>query len=116
MHEFGLMQSVLDNVEKSAREAGALKVTEIRLVIGEMREVVADSMDFAFEALSPNTLSESATLSITMIRARSRCSQCNHEFEHDRLRRSCPNCDSLATELLAGKEMYIDAIEVEMPE
>jgi Zn finger protein HypA/HybF involved in hydrogenase expression len=28
----------------------------------------------------------------------------------------CPACDALATELLAGKELYIDAIEVDIPE
>jgi hydrogenase nickel incorporation protein HypA/HybF len=116
MHEFGLMQSVLDNADKSAREAGAVRITDIRLVIGEMREVIPDSMDFAFEALSPNTLSENAVLHMTMISPRSRCTQCGHEFEHERFRRSCPKCDSLVTELIAGKELYIDAIEVEMPE
>jgi hydrogenase nickel incorporation protein HypA/HybF len=116
MHEFGLMQSVLENVEISARESGAIKVTEIRLIIGEMCEVIPDSMEFAFEALSPNTLSDNATLTITTVKPRSRCTQCGHEFEHKRLLRSCPKCESLVTELLAGKELYIDAIEVEMPE
>ena len=110
------MQSVLTTVETSAREAGAARVTEIRLTIGEMREVIPDSMDFAFEALSPNTLTENAILTMTLIKPRSRCTQCAHEFEHDRFRRGCPKCDSLATELLAGKELYIDAIEVEMSE
>lgn len=114
MHEFGLMQSVLNNAESSAREAGAKKVTEIRLVIGEMREIVPDAMDFAFEALAADTLCEKALLKMTMVRPRSRCTKCNHEFEHERFARGCPKCDSLATELICGKELYIDAIEVEM--
>jgi hydrogenase nickel incorporation protein HypA/HybF len=113
MHEFSLMQSVLSNVESAAREAGAQKISEIRLVIGEMREVVVDAMDFAFEAMSAKTLCEGAILKITTVRPRSRCTRCGEEFEHDRLRRSCPKCESLATELIAGKELYIDAIEVE---
>lgn len=110
------MQSVLENVEKSARDAGAVRVTEIRLVIGEMSEVVPDSLEFAFEALSPDTLSADAELKMTMVSPRSRCTQCGHEFEHKRFMRGCPNCESLVTELLAGKELHIDAIEVEMPE
>jgi hydrogenase nickel incorporation protein HypA/HybF len=115
MHEFGLMQSVLENVESSAREAGAEKVCEIRLVIGEMREVIPSAMEFAFEALSPDTMSDGARLEITMVTPRSRCSVCGHEFEHDRFHWMCPACDGLATELLAGKELYIDAIEVDIP-
>jgi hydrogenase nickel incorporation protein HypA/HybF len=116
MHEFGLMQSVLENVETSAREAGADRVLEIRLVIGEMREVFSEAMEFAFEALSPDTISEGARLEITTVRPRSRCTVCGHEFEHDRFHWMCPACDALATQLLAGKELYIDAIEVDIPE
>jgi hydrogenase nickel incorporation protein HypA/HybF len=115
MHEFGLMQSVLENVEASAREAGAERVVEIRLVIGEMREVVSDAMEFAFEALAPETLSEGAQLVMTTVRPRSRCLECGHSYEHDRFHWACPSCDALATELLAGKELYIDTIEVDLP-
>jgi hydrogenase nickel incorporation protein HypA/HybF len=110
------MQSVLENVEASAREAGATRVVEIRLVVGEMREVVPEAMEFAFEALAPETLSEGARLAMTRVAPRSRCLQCGHDFEHDRFHWACPVCDALATELLAGKELYIDAIEVDLPE
>jgi hydrogenase nickel incorporation protein HypA/HybF len=115
MHEFGLMQSVLENVEASARKAGAERVTEIRLVVGEMREVVPETMEFAFEALAPDTLSADARLTVTRVSPRSRCLQCGQSFEHDRFHWACPACDSLATELLAGRELYIDAIEVDIP-
>ena len=116
VHEFGLMQSVLGNVEAAAGEAGAQRVCEVRLVIGEMREVIPEAMEFAFEALTPGTLCDGATLTITMIRPRSRCAQCGKEYEHDRFHWMCPACGSLATELVAGKELYIDAIEVDLPE
>ncbi|MDR3307667.1 MAG: hydrogenase maturation nickel metallochaperone HypA [Coriobacteriales bacterium] len=113
MHEFSLMQSVLEQVDAAAKEAGAQRVTSVRLVIGDMAEVVGDAMEFAFEALTPSTLSEGAQLVITTVRPRSRCTACEHEFEHDRYHWSCPVCDSLATELLAGRELYIDSIEVD---
>ncbi|MDR3053523.1 MAG: hydrogenase maturation nickel metallochaperone HypA [Coriobacteriales bacterium] len=113
MHEFSLMQSVLETVEGTARDAGAARVTVIRLVVGQMTEVVADAMEFALEALGPGTLSEGAELVLTNVEPRSRCCVCGHEFKHDRYHWSCPACDSLATELLAGKELYIDSIEVE---
>jgi hydrogenase nickel incorporation protein HypA/HybF len=116
MHEFGLMQSVLENVEAAARDAGAERVCGIRLVVGQMREVIPDAMEFAFEALIPETLCQGATLTIKTVKPRSRCLQCGKEFEHDRFHWMCPACDALATELLAGRELYIDAIEVDLPE
>ena len=113
MHEFSLMTGVLDAVEMSAREHNAGKVVEIRLIIGEMAEVLDDAMDFAFEALAPGTLAEGAQLTMTKVAPQSRCLACGREFEHDRYHFSCPACDSLATELVAGREMYIESIEIE---
>ncbi|MDR0350279.1 MAG: hydrogenase maturation nickel metallochaperone HypA [Coriobacteriales bacterium] len=116
MHEFGLMQSVLEQVQETAREAGAERVYEIKLVIGEMREVLPEAMDFAFEALSPGTLCEGAHLRIRAVGPSSRCLSCGQSFEHDRFHWACPACDSLATEPLTGKELYIDSIEVDVPQ
>lgn len=62
------------------------------------------------------TRSPGATLDLTMIRPRSVCLECGHEFEHDLYNRFCPVCDSFATELLAGRELQIDSIEVDLPE
>jgi hydrogenase nickel incorporation protein HypA/HybF len=113
VHEFSLMQGVLSAVEDAAAEAGAGRVTEVRLVIGDMAEVVFDSMQFAFEALVPSTLCEGAELTMTAVQPRSRCLQCGNEFAHDRYQWTCPECGALATELLAGRELYIDSIEIE---
>ena len=116
MHEFSLMQGVLQSAVNVAQEAKARRVSEIRLVIGEMREVLPDAMEFAFEALVPDTLCEGAALKMTVLKPRSRCLQCNQEYEHDRFHWMCPSCESLATELLVGRELYIDAIEVDLAE
>ncbi|MDR2035422.1 MAG: hydrogenase maturation nickel metallochaperone HypA [Coriobacteriales bacterium] len=113
MHEFSLMTGVLDAVEISARENNASKITEVKLVIGAMSEVLEEAMDFAFEALSPGTLAEGARLTMTKVSPKSRCLACGEEFEHDRLHFACPRCDSLATQLIAGKEMYIESMEIE---
>jgi len=113
MHEFSLMQNVLATVESSAREANAERVTSIRLTIGELSEVLFDAMEFAFEALSPGTICEGATLTEIRVPPLSCCLMCKNEFTHDRYHWACPECDSLATELLSGREMYIDSIEIE---
>ena len=113
MHEFSLMTGVLSAVEESAREYKASKVVEIKLVIGEMSEVFEDAMHFAFETLTPGTMVEGARLTITKVSPKSRCLECGYEFEHTRFKFACPECDSLATELLAGKELHIESMEIE---
>ena len=113
MHEFSLMSSVLQTAIDSAKQAGASKVTAINLTIGRLTEVLPEAMEFAFEALTPDTIAEGSKLVMSFVEPRSRCLICGLEYNHDRFRRTCPECDALACELLTGRELLIDSIEVE---
>lgn len=119
MHELGIMTGVLDAVEASAKEAEANRVLVVRLSVGEMTEAIEDALRFAFEALSEQqeyALCAGAELDITMVRPKSRCLECGAEYEHDRFHMLCPECGSFATELIAGRELQIDNIEVDIPD
>lgn len=117
MHELGIMTGVMDAVTKSAHEAGADKVLKVTLSVGEMTECIQDALEFAFEALiEDDPFVRDAELTINMIKPKSRCLECGAEFEHDRFHMFCPECDSFATELLAGRELQIDSIEVDIPD
>ncbi len=116
MHEMGIMTGVLDSVNSAAQAANATKVTKISLSIGEMTEVIQDALEFAFEVMSEGTLSEGATLEVTTIKPRSLCLDCGEEFDHDRFHRVCPKCGSYSTNLVRGRELDIDSIEVDLPD
>lgn len=116
MHELGIMTGVMEAVDQSARQAGALKVLKVTLSIGEMTEAIEDSLRFAFEVLTEGTMSEGAELVINMVKPKSRCLDCGNEYEHDRFHMACPACGSYATELLAGRDLQIDSIEVDLPD
>lgn len=119
MHELGIMTGVMDAVETSARDAGADKVLKVSLSVGEMTEAIEDALQFAFEALvelEEHALCRDAELQITMVRPKSRCFECGAEYEHDRFHMLCPECGSFATELIAGRELQIDSIEVDIPD
>lgn len=113
MHEMGITQGILDASFTAAEKAGATRITEIRVSIGELTEVVDVALQFAFEALTPGTIAEGAQLVIVMIPARSRCRDCELEYDHDRFEMLCPACGSLNIEPLAGREMQIDSIEAD---
>lgn len=116
MHELGIMTGVMEVVEKTAVEAGADKVLSITLSVGEMTEAIEDALMFAFEALSENTIADGAELKINMIKPKSVCLECGEEFEHDRFHMLCPKCGSAFSKLIAGREMQIDSIEVDIPD
>ncbi|MDR0513557.1 MAG: hydrogenase maturation nickel metallochaperone HypA [Coriobacteriaceae bacterium] len=116
MHELGIMTGVMEAVELSARDAGADKVLKVSLSVGLMTEAIEDALRFAFEALSEGTLCEGATLEVAMVAPRSTCLECGAEYAHDRFHMLCPECGGFATKLIAGKELRIDSIEVDIPE
>ena len=117
MHELGIMTGVLEAANTAARDAGATKLLGVKLSIGEMTEAIEDALMFAWEALTEDDpFTEGATLEVNMVSPKSRCLECGVEFEHDRFHMFCPECDSFATELIAGREMQIDSIEVDLPD
>ena len=116
MHELGIMTGVMEAVEKSAVQAGATKVLNVTLSIGEMTAAIEDSLRFAFEVLTEGTMSEGAELEINMVKPRSLCLDCGAEYEHDRFHMVCPECGGYNTKLLAGRELQIDSIEVDLPD
>lgn len=116
MHELGIMTGVMDAVTKAANDAGADKVLKVSLSVGVMSEAIEDALRFAFEALSEGTISQGAELEISMVQPKSECLDCGAVYEHDRFHMVCPECESLGTKLIAGREMQIDSIEVDIPD
>lgn len=116
MHEFGIIDGVIKTVKQSAEDAGATKVYSIKLRVGDMTEAVEESLQFAYEVLTEGTILEGSTLEVEAVHPRSRCVECGAEFEHDRFHVRCPECNSPATTLIAGKELEIASIDVEIPD
>lgn len=111
MHEMGITQGILAASFDAAKAAGAERITEVRVSIGELTEIQEFALQFAFEALTPGTMAEGATLTVTHIPATSRCNQCGAEYQHDRFQMVCPECQAFDVTPLTGREMQIDSIE-----
>lgn len=116
MHELGIMTGVMESVEQAAKNANADKVLKISLQVGVMTEAIEDALRFAFEALSEGTMCEGAELDVNMVQPVSICLECGKEYEHDRFHMVCPECGSAFTQLIQGKEMNIESIEVDIPD
>ena len=107
------MQDILAACEKVARENGQTRITKISLIIGELTEVQDFALEFAFEALTSESMAAGAELDVTYLAPESRCKVCEHTYQHDRFTMLCPQCGSFEVELLHGRELAIDSIEAE---
>ncbi len=113
MHELAVTESILEIVTRHAEKAGAERVTAIYLVIGDLSSFIDESIQFYFDLLTPDTVAEGAVLHFHRIKTRFRCRTCGHEFEpvdHDW---QCPECGALGGDVIAGKEFYVESIEIE---
>lgn len=113
MHEMALTQSIIRIVEESAAAHGAAEVRSIKLTVGELADVVVDSLRFCFEAIAPGTIMEGAELVVDEVEAKAHCAMCGREFHPDPLDFTCPECGNPFTEVVAGKEFAIASIEIE---
>ena len=68
----GILEASFDAAEK----AGAHRITEIRITVGELTEIQEFALDFAFQSMTPGTMAEGATLVVTTVAPSSRCREC----------------------------------------
>lgn len=113
MHEYAITESILEIVQSEATEAGAIRVDEIKVVIGELSSFADSSIEFYFEALSLGTIAEGARLLFEKLEARATCCACGSGFRPRNAFYSCPACGSPLFELKQGQELYVDSIEVD---
>ncbi len=113
MHELAITQSMLDIVLDKATESGASKVGAISLVIGKLSGFVEESVRFYFDFLAKTTIAEGAALNFKYVSPRARCRSCDKPFEVTESEWSCPHCMGSDIEIIAGKELFVESIEVE---
>jgi len=113
MHEMGITQGIIESAVNAAEEAGMARITEVRVSIGELTEIVEFALQFAFEALTPGTMAQGATLVVNHVSAASHCNDCGADYDHDRFQMLCTECGSMNVKLLKGRELQIDSIEAD---
>lgn len=118
MHEYSIVEGVLDSVIPAAEKAGADKLVCVRLRVGDMTEVVQESLDFMWGICCEQrgSMVEGCRLEVEYVYPRSACLKCGHEFEHDRFHLKCPECGSASTMLLSGRELEIASMDVDIPD
>ena len=113
MHELAVTESILDIVKRHAKEAKAEKILRIHLVIGELSSIVDDSVQFYFDYLAEDSIAKGAELVFRRVPVTLRCRACAHTWEPDSADWLCPSCNQVGPAIVAGREFYVDSIEVE---
>jgi len=113
LHEMALMAGVFDIIKQYTKDIADKKVTRITLVVGEMTNAIPDALNAAFEAYSPGTAAEGAELVIKEIPLTARCPECGWEGKTEKHVFICPKCSSLGLDIVTGRELYVESLEVD---
>ena len=108
MHELAIAESVLETI--TAR-VGDREVREVRLEVGRLSGVSADSLRFCFSLAAEGTVVSGAALDIVEPPGRGRCSSCGEEFLVLDPFLLCA-CGSADVRVLGGDELRILSVEV----
>lgn len=113
MHELAITEGIMGAAVPAAKEAGAKKILEIRLKIGELSGVMPECINEYFNVISKGTIAEGALIKVEKIPVSIKCPGCGFEGTIDRKKIRCPKCGGIDFKITAGREYFVDSLEVE---
>jgi len=113
MHEFTIAKNIVDIAEEYARKKGKQKIIRVNLEIGELSGVILDTLNYALETCTENTLLKDAEFDIDNVPATGQCRDCGHGFPLAGPVSACPVCGSYLFDFRSGRELRIKSLVVE---
>jgi hydrogenase nickel incorporation protein HypA/HybF len=110
VHELSLSSAIINT---AVRHADGRRVSVVSLRVGQLRQVVPETLEFYFEIVARETLCEGARLEQEILEARLRCEPCDAEWSIEIPAFRCPSCGGSDVVVATGNEFVVESIEVE---
>jgi hydrogenase nickel incorporation protein HypA/HybF len=113
MHELSIVQNIVEIAEDAVIDAGANRVEAVYVRVGALSGVVRDALEFAYDVATKGTLLEGSRLVVEELPIVLYCADCGAERVLDDVRViRCPACGAATVNIVQGRELEIDSIEV----
>lgn len=118
MHEFSFGQGIVDAAleELERNTAGNGRITKVIVVVGRLHQIIEDNLQMAFEVLSRDTAAEGAVMELRFEEITFHCRACGKKGVVDPPVFLCSGCQSGNLEILTGKELYLEKMEITQAE
>jgi len=113
MHEYSIVQSLLNSCEDRVSMNSASKVTKVVVKIGVLSGVEPDLLQTAFDTFKEETVCDKAEFIINVQKVVIVCKDCSTESTLDKHEYKCPKCESINIDIIDGEEMYLMQLELE---
>jgi hydrogenase nickel incorporation protein HypA/HybF len=113
MHEMGIALQIVEIASASLpADLGQARVVALHLKIGKLAAVVPESLRFCFDVAVQDTPLAGAKLVIEEVPVVASCKDCKARLTIDEPIFICKTCQSGSLEILSGRELDIESIEV----
>ena len=104
----------MDTVTESLAAYKGARVVEVRLRVGALASVVVDSLEFCWGIATEGTALEGSRLVVNVLPVVMHCVPCGQDVELEGVQSfRCPRCGEPCFDLRQGRELEIEAIEIE---
>lgn len=110
MHELAIADSI---VRIAGAHARGRRVHAVHVAVGHLRQVVPDSLAFAFELVADGTPVAGARLELRVVPAVARCRACGAESVQEAFPLACRACGAFDVEVVAGEELTVEELEID---
>jgi len=113
MHELSIAENIVEIIHQHVEKERLIDVRSVRVKVGTFSGVVADSLEFSYQAIIAGTPLEQSFLSMERIPFVVLCEDCQEKLMNDDGITQCLSCGSYRTKILSGKELQVKDIELE---
>ena len=113
MHEYSVVQALLEQIEDVAQQNDATKVTKIIVKIGVMSGIEVHLLEIAFNTFKEKTICDGAEFVMNIQPLKIRCNSCLKESELEKVHYCCQECSSTDVEVIDGEDMFLMSLEME---
>jgi len=113
MHEYSIVQSLLDSCEENAKKNNSKKITKVTVKIGVMSGVEVDLLKTAFDTFKEGTMCEECEFVTNIQPVLIECRKCKSKSELKKNEYMCPLCQSSDVDVIDGEDMYLMQLEME---
>ncbi|HIJ83101.1 MAG TPA: hydrogenase maturation nickel metallochaperone HypA [Magnetococcales bacterium] len=114
MHELSICQALLEQLTTLSQQHPGGRIVGIHLHNGPLSGVESALLQHAFEIYKKGTLADQAVLTIENQPLRIHCRDCLGDSEASINDWTCPECASLATEVIGGDALILARLQLDI--
>jgi hydrogenase nickel incorporation protein HypA/HybF len=114
MHELSIAISIVEMAEEESARRGGVVVKAVHLKLGALAGLVKESLLSSYEIACEGTGLQASRLVIEDVPIVVYCPNCQGPRPLDSVQRFiCPECSSVVSEVLEGRELQVFALELQ---